>query len=213
MEAAQQKEWVWDSRPIPGKVGKVEIFKRYKEDIVGPIKKKPQTKTIRKIEHVKPVRIDKIIETKPKKEKELKETAGIYVIICEIERHAYVGQSIDVENRLRSHKSAIKGNNKSVGKNYIKLCDHYKKHGIDAFQFINYIPLPFASLNELLSKEDEIMTEFSKSGYSLYNTSVNVTITRDSVYCPIEYQPTINKLVKLLTPDSVAKIEEFVLSL
>ncbi len=128
--------------------------------------------------------------------------AGVYLIICGIEKHAYVGQSVNMDVRLRSHKMAISSKNNVAEPSHGKMKAHYVEHGTDAFEFIKYIPLINPTQEDLLNKEAEIMTEFIKKGYTLYNRSITIKASNQLIYCPTEYQTLISNIIRLLDKDS-----------
>lgn len=122
--------------------------------------------------------------------------AGIYVIVCEKEKHAYVGQSLNMAIRLRSHKLALTTRKNNSNVTYVKMKEHCGTHGIEAFEFKLYKPLPLASLKTLLENERKVMAEMVKSGYNLYNISVNADMLGETISCPKELQ---NLLVDLIS--------------
>lgn len=201
------KQWVWASKPT-GRPGRVKLYKKYirgsKKIIPLPSQIPPPISTVTISNDSKPIQI------LPKTREKNLDTAGIYVIICEIEKHVYVGQSINVDVRLRNHKMAIQSATNTLGRNYVKIQEHYKKHGIEAFQFVNYISCPFANTKELLYKESETISAYSKMGYNLYNTSVNITIGVNTINCPVEYQPIINELIRKLSSSSLDALRVFI---
>lgn len=138
--------------------------------------------------------------------------SGIYIVICEVEKHVYVGQSRNVENRLRNHKMVISSNDEHESKAYIKMKAHRKLHGLNAFEFIKYDMIPHATTSMLLDREAEVMAEFARKGYLLYNRSIALQVMDESIYCPIQFQPFVANLVNLLTthPDKGSKVIDFV---
>jgi len=127
--------------------------------------------------------------------------AGIYVIVCEAEKHVYVGQSTNVPSRMRNHKMNISKDNPASDKIYDKMRKHKKIHGIDAFQFSMYESLPGADNSLLLNRENTAMKEWFKKGYLLYNNSVLQSIRDQYVYCPLELQSLVTSVVSILTND------------
>ncbi len=126
-----------------------------------------------------------------KKNKEANDV-GIYVIICEIEKSAYVGQSINMGTRLRNHKMQIVGEKIPDVKTYHKIREHFVKHGIVQFEFKRYLLMPDANTDQLTDAENRIIWEFKKNGYSIYNT-----IILGNIYCPDDMKEVIQKLIFL----------------
>lgn len=127
---------------------------------------------------------------------------GIYVIICEIEKYAYVGQSTNIESRLRSHKMAIVNNTSFLSSSYDLMRQHYKKHGIDAFEFRRHLYLPTKDKNLLNEKEFETMGEFARMGYRLYNKAISVQALQETIPCPLEFQEPVKKIIELLASNT-----------
>lgn len=127
--------------------------------------------------------------------------AGIYVVICEAEKWAYVGLSKNMGSRLRGHKLSLFGKYKGDSKIYVKMKEHAKKHGPDGFQFVEYLKMPNASQRSLLDKENEVIMEFSKSGYFLYNRAVN-GLGGFSIHCPEKHRDVLLKVLAKLTDKS-----------
>lgn len=56
---------------------------------------------------------------------------GIYSILNKINRKIYIGSSIDIEKRIKEHKTELKG---GYHKNK-HLTDSYNKYGLESFEF------------------------------------------------------------------------------
>lgn len=201
-------QWVWASRPSKTKQGSYEVYKKYaNEPIVEnkvDIEAENKRIAIEEAELKQQLTENKIrLQIREKREKrERLKSAGIYVIICEAEKSAYVGQSINIESRLRSHKFTIQSKGKTA-KNYLKLKQDYRKHGIEKFEFKEYIAMPGATLSELLAKENEVMIEFARNGYLLYNSAVNATVIGESIHCPTEYRHIITAIIEKLKDQQI----------
>jgi predicted GIY-YIG superfamily endonuclease len=144
-----------------------------------------------------PIPFNKVINT----------DAGVYVVVCEKAKHAYVGQSVNMGTRLRSHKMSIV---KSEASTYLKMRNHWRLYGEEAFDYIKHTHMPTSTEEELLQKEAEVMMEYIRAGYILYNGLINVNILADIVSCPKDFQliieQTINKLAS--ETDFVNKLKE-----
>ncbi len=125
---------------------------------------------------------------------------GVYVIICEAEKHAYIGQSFNVPTRLRNHKMCIV--NGSTQQSYKKMQEHYKRHKIEAFQFIDYEYIDNATEGQLLKREAELMTEFAKMGYKLYNRAFSKELIDSSIFCPDNIRGDIERLIDYIRGNS-----------
>jgi predicted GIY-YIG superfamily endonuclease len=128
--------------------------------------------------------------------------AGIYIIVCEVEKHVYVGQSTNVPSRIRNHKMNISKDNPASDKIYYKMRKHKMIHSINAFQFSMYESLPGADNALLLQREITAMKEWFKKGYLLYNNSVLQSIKDQYVYCPFELRSLVTSVVSTLTNDA-----------
>jgi group I intron endonuclease len=72
----------------------------------------------------------------------VKECCGVYMIYSITTERAYIGQSVNIKNRLRDHKSVLK-----KGKHTNTHLQHiYNKYGLDTLVFI---PLEACSREEL----------------------------------------------------------------
>lgn len=128
---------------------------------------------------------------------------GIYVIICEKAKYAYVGQSTNVSSRLRSHKMMIKRQSlTSKNKTYFKMQEHVDRYGMDSFVFDKYMAMPGATIDELLSKESEVMGEFVRNGYNLYNTAINLDVLGEVIVCPRDFQSVVSAVIDRLASET-----------
>jgi hypothetical protein len=125
--------------------------------------------------------------------------AGVYIIMCESEKYVYIGQSINVDVRIRNHKMKIFSDKKQVDTNiYTKIRNHVNQFGEDCLSFVKYIPMPYCGEAELLKKETETMIEFLKNGYVLYNEKFPKEVLEHTVFCPKEFQFEANNFIKSL---------------
>ena len=131
---------------------------------------------------------------------------GIYVIVCEIEKHVYVGQSINMDTRLRQHKMSIvsKGKDQQQAETYDKIRKHYFKHGIEAFEFKKHLYVG-PEKEQLSIMENRVMNDFSQKGYTLYNMVISIGALRNIVQCPTEFKEVVEKTIDLLACDTEFK--------
>jgi len=126
---------------------------------------------------------------------------GIYVIICEASKSAYIGQSINISTRLRSHKFAIHGTHGDKNKVYKRMKEDLISFGVESFQYLKHIT--GIKEHELTDKENQVMFEFMDKGYNLYN----IAISSGNVYCPELIKPDIVKLISIVKQDDEALIK------
>jgi hypothetical protein len=132
----------------------------------------------------------------------IKGNAGVYVIVCEREKCVYVGQSMNVPVRLRSHKLYLMGGGKNVPKTYTKMIDHYTSYGIEAFEFRLHLKCE-AAASYLLEMETATMREFHNMGYMLYNRNAGVLSGDEIIKCPKEYRGMIKLIIDKMVDDGV----------
>ena len=177
-----EKEYTWERRTeewIKANPGQGTMYKKYKDT-----------------EHELPALTFKTEENSRRWDYD--EHKGIYVIICEIEKYAYVGQSRNMNSRLRNHKMIMVHTKPHETKTYIKMREHVAKHGIEAFQFLKHLPMPDANMIELTNMENEVMGNFVRKGYNLYNSAISLQMRDECVICPKEFQPVILQSIELL---------------
>lgn len=116
--------------------------------------------------------------------------AGIYVIVCEVTKHAYVGQSINMGTRMRSHKMCIINADEPKIKTYIKMREHYKAHGINVFEFKRHINIELSNSNTLIDLEIQTMKDYIGMGYTLYNSTI-----MGNVHCPDNLKLFIENII------------------
>lgn len=194
------RNWKWASRPS-GKVGKVDVYKKYynpKKDIIK--------------QNIVKTDIEKTIITEKPVKKRIGSVSGTYAIVCEVEKHVYIGQSIDVSNRLRSHRMFMSGR-KIESKTYIKIKEHVNKHGIGAFDFRIHMECQDSSLKNLLHMESQAMADYVKMGYKLYNSSINIQTVENAIFCPEKYRDIINLIIKKIDENNFGKISDFINSI
>lgn len=195
----RSKEWVNDN-PKKGTMYKVYLDEQGRElpdpeESVYKTENGVPKKLLKPNRHgyVNERRIEKYKKSDPKKR-------GVYVIICEVEKHAYVGQSFNVLTRLRSHKLFIR--NKPEQSVYKKMHEHFNKHGMEAFQFVDYEYIEHATEQQLLNKEAKVMAEFAKNGYKLYNMALSKQVIDSSIFCPDHIRPDIERLINYVRGNS-----------
>ncbi len=176
--------------------GKPYIIKQLKSEAPKPTKQK--VKSIAPDKQIIPE--ETFIEHRKLKKNKNYAKAGIYAIVCEVEKYAYVGQSINVATRLRNHRMEITkqhGNNNA----YIKLKAHTAKHGIEALQFKLILEIPNSSLKQLLEEENNTMIQFIKQGYTLYNKTIGLENQSPIIYCPEDLKHLFTKLITKTSED------------
>ena len=110
-----------------------------------------------------------VVERLPLKKRKGTKDAGIYGIICEVNRSIYIGQSMNIGSRLRNHKMIIANNYKSEMNVYKDIRKDYIEFGDDSFKFVAIKEMPEATNEELLNAETELMIEYLENGWMLYN--------------------------------------------
>lgn len=122
--------------------------------------------------------------------------AGVYVILCENMKHAYVGQSKAMDNRMRQHKySIVKDCVK--GKVYELMHEHKLEHGAEAFTFIKHTKMPHASEKDLKIQEKKVMHMYIQDGYTLYNIDI-----AGNLYCDEAIRPFIMSVINAVSENS-----------
>lgn len=99
-------------------------------------------------------------EEEARKAERRKVACGIYAIVCR--NKVYVGQSVDIPNRICQHKSVLK-RGKHGNKEIQKDWDNHK----DEFEFLTIEIVPQEKLSE---KEKEYIIDFYQQGKHMYNT-------------------------------------------
>lgn len=138
-----------------------------------------------------PVR--KQYQKKPKKGLD----SGIYAIICEQAKRAYIGQSECMGNRMRSHKMCITTDRAASQKNtYKKIRADYLLYGADSMQYVRLKTYLGATSDQLVEYETQTMFEYLAKGYQLYNST-----PIGNVYVNPELLPLINTIIAKITQD------------
>jgi hypothetical protein len=130
---------------------------------------------------------------------------GIYVVVCELSKRAYIGQSINVGTRLRSHKAGILKRLKT--NSYKAMVEDYEKYGPEAFKFIQIKQIE--NPEHLTDEENESMIRYMEAGYKLYNQQINV----NNLYCSPKIKQTIEILIQqcALKPQLIERVKELLL--
>lgn len=143
---------------------------------------------------------------------------GVYVIVCEIEKTAYVGKSDNVSTRLRSHKMMV-FSDKSAGKcssTYALMREHVEAHGPNCLVFKKHADVNTRYNEDLLKAESELMAYMIQEGYKLYNKLIYREAFEDTIYVPAQYRGNVVKIIEWLTVGEGAndsKFNDFVNSL
>lgn len=85
-------------------------------------------------------------------------TCGIYILRFKGSDSVYIGQAVNIERRISSHKTKLKG-----GASSIKLQDAYNRYG----------PFTYEILTECLEHELDNLEELMISKYDSYNSGLN----------------------------------------
>jgi hypothetical protein len=120
---------------------------------------------------------------------------GIYAVICERSKRAYIGQSIRVGSRLRSHRYAIFSLNESKNKVYIDIKKDVLKYGPESIEF--KIVYPLGINDDLCEWELNTMREFINNGYKLYNMHLPI----NNICCPTEHKDLITSIINKIKTD------------
>lgn len=142
-------------------------------------------------------------------ERKTKGIPGVYVILCSVENRIYVGQSANIENRIKTHEMNITAIRKSKETCYKQMIVDFEKHGIGAFEFKIHKESDSYNRENLLKMEREAMIHYIDAGYELYNSCLTLG---ESIYCPTELQVTINLLIKKIknNPSLIEKINSII---
>ena len=201
-----QKTFVWKSQPKSWQEANPALSPMYKvySDGTEEFLEKGKTSKIKAAPHKKPVTVKEIISEigKVRKKRDHTGTCGIYIVICEATKSVYVGQSVNIESRLRSHKGQVT-NLKCNYKLYTKIREDFKQHGNGSIEY--KLHKSVNELTQLTEEEIQTMREFIEKGYSLYNT--HVPLGRDSVYCPPQFKDSIKTIISALCSNRVSETE------
>jgi hypothetical protein len=128
---------------------------------------------------------------------------GIYRIVNEDIKTAYIGQSADIPSRLSCHRANLRNGLYGIKGDYLKrLQDDYNKFGLDSFKFEQ---IHVCDPDELLMWETYYCKLYKDEGYKLYNHFINTEIT--GIFCPEAFKPTIEKLITMLDKGNI-KVEQ-----
>ncbi|MES2395878.1 MAG: GIY-YIG nuclease family protein [Bacteroidota bacterium] len=182
------ENYVWVSRSqewIKANPNKGSMYKFYTSDGEPPATASAETRKKYK------KRVKSEIENPPKGA-----DAGIYVIICNSSRSVYVGQSVNMEVRMRNHKMLICGDRSVPMSTYVNMRKDFNKYGIESFEFIKYLKLPFDDGSMLIEEEQKAICKFMDDGYNLYNTSLNLGM--NIIYCPSKFKDRVKEFISSL---------------
>lgn len=97
-------------------------------------------------------------------------TMGIYIIRNKITGHFYVGQSVNIDKRLRQHKNDLKRNDHRC----LHLQRAWNKYGEESLRFEIYIPCKKEELDEF----EQMMLDDYWRDEILYNSSPSASNNR-----------------------------------
>lgn len=120
---------------------------------------------------------------------------GIYGVICEEIKTVYVGQSENLEGRVKNHKSLLENNKHPIA----KLQKDYNLFK----EYFNFQFLEFCDPHELKYNETFYIQEFIKSGYSVYNTVLDTYSPTALFVVNKSYENTFKKILKLLEENKI----------
>lgn len=181
------KEFIWLKRTkqwIKENPGKGTMYKALRPEII--IKPDITASDYRKKKYAEKTNT----EYDPQKGRD----AGIYVICCEKTKHAYVGQSMNMDVRMRNHKMNICGKLQCSAQAYDKMRKHFQEFGIESFSFTKHIIIPSANTNILCDIEAKTMYEFIERGYILYNKNIN--FGANVIHCPSDIKDVIKTIIE-----------------
>lgn len=125
--------------------------------------------------------------------------AGIYKIECHVENAVYIGQSINIDNRIVNHRSSLRS-----GKH---VCDalqiDFKKHGESNFIFET---IHESDELNLLDLETFYINKYKEDGFVVYN-SVLFTNNVGMVQCNKENKDILQKISDMLDDGKIKKSE------
>lgn len=101
---------------------------------------------------------------------------GIYIITNKITGNSYIGQSVDIETRFKTHKSRALSTNQKVEEHDKALYRAIRKYGIDNFEF-NILETLLTTDRDYLNERERYWIAF----YDTYHNGYNETIGSDGV--------------------------------
>jgi len=129
---------------------------------------------------------------------------GVYVIVNEVLKSCYVGQSINLNGRLKNHKSLLVTGKHSV----LELQKDYTAFSSD-FEF--KILCHSEDDTDLLQNETMYISQYKRKGYRIYNTIHDTeNPMAHTVVCQTkQHQNVLSRLNKLLQNGkiSIAQLE------
>lgn len=96
--------------------------------------------------------------------------SGIYKITNTINNKCYIGQSVDIDRRIKQHKKDLKANHRENS----RLINSYNKYGIGAFKFETVLLCD----KESLTLYEDLIINFYKSNDKRYG--FNIRLASDS---------------------------------
>jgi hypothetical protein len=143
---------------------------------------------------------NKMLSSFNKKPTKSKET-GVYAIVCEEIKAAYIGQSINLIGRIKNHKSNLV-NNKHPIVDLQRDFNIYK----DSFEFT--VICNSEDDTDLLELETKNIAEYQRNGYRLYNTVLDTTDPFLIVCCQTkEFQKILYRIHEALKSGKIKTSE------
>lgn len=142
--------------------------------------------------------ISKAPKNKPTNVDKAKHDKGIYAIVCEKAKIAYIGQSCNMSVRIRGHKHLL-FNMDTKNHIYIAMAIHLKEHGKDSFEFKKVKFLPEANIADLENAEHLTMVEFVEAGYALYNRQTRGV---GNIVCPTHIRSFVCEIIQAIEKDN-----------
>jgi hypothetical protein len=126
-----------------------------------------------------------------------KRVTGIYAIEVPSLKKVYVGQSVDVSNRLRQHRSILKRGackNKEMQEDWDNFGNDFVFKMLEKTYQVN-----------LKKRETEHTRQYSREGWYVYN----VCIVSETVIAnlPVEHKDFVHELLKAIDSGRVSKEE------
>lgn len=127
---------------------------------------------------------------------------GIYAIVCDELKRAYVGKSKNIPSRIRNHKSVLRARTYRGGKMW-QLQEDWDRLGEGAFVFKQLCECGDGV--NLYEQETIYCKEFLDEGYDMYNVFVNTELSM--VNCPEKYADIIRNVIDVLDKGVISPMQ------